>query len=419
MSTLKKLLAIDVLAAAQQRIEWTFDTFQRIYISFSGGKDSTVMTHLVLDEAKRRGRKVGLLFVDLEAQYNLTIEHAGEIFGLYRDNIEPYWCALPLILRNAVSQFEPRWICWDSSKQEAWVRRPDALSITDPAHFPFFRVGMEFEEFVQEFGAWYSGGSECACFVGIRSDESLNRFRTLIMDRPRHSGHRWTARKSGGAWNVYPIYDWRTEDIWRFHAKTGLPYNRLYDRMYLAGLSIHQMRICQPYGDDQRKGLWLYQIIEPETWGRVVARVNGANQGAMYAHTRGNMSGNIRVSKPAGHTWQSFARLLLATMPEALRDHYANRIDTFLYWWAARGVTTIADEEDPKLENKAGKGRRPSWRRIAKCLLRNDYWAKGLSFSQLSSTDPASYNRLMTTRRKRWKEQVPQGKPIFAGRVNL
>ena len=71
--------------------------------------------------------------------------------------------------------------------------------------------------------------------------------------------------------------------------------------MHQAGLTPHQMRICQPYGDDQRKGLWLFQIIEPETWGKVVARVNGANAGALYAKDSGNILGNLKITKPDGH----------------------------------------------------------------------------------------------------------------------
>ena len=39
-----------------------FDNFDRIYCSVSGGKDSTVMFHLVMDEAIKRKREVGLLF---------------------------------------------------------------------------------------------------------------------------------------------------------------------------------------------------------------------------------------------------------------------------------------------------------------------------------------------------------------------
>ena len=63
-----------VLTATRERIAESFDNFERLYISFSGGKDSTVMTHLVMEEAKKRGRKVGLLIIDLEAQYTATID---------------------------------------------------------------------------------------------------------------------------------------------------------------------------------------------------------------------------------------------------------------------------------------------------------------------------------------------------------
>lgn len=80
----KKSLGIDVLNAAQQRISKVFDDFPRIYLSFSGGKDSAVMMHLVMDEAIRRNRKVGVLFVDLEAQYKLTIDHVTEMLELYK-----------------------------------------------------------------------------------------------------------------------------------------------------------------------------------------------------------------------------------------------------------------------------------------------------------------------------------------------
>ena len=59
-------LGIDVLTAAKERISWTFDNFENIYCSFSGGKDSTVMTHLICEEARKRNRKIGLFFLDWE-----------------------------------------------------------------------------------------------------------------------------------------------------------------------------------------------------------------------------------------------------------------------------------------------------------------------------------------------------------------
>ena len=78
----KRYLEINVLQASKNRIAKTFDEFENIYISFSGGKDSSVMTHLVLDEAIKRKRKVGLLIIDLEAQYNDTIKHINEVINL-------------------------------------------------------------------------------------------------------------------------------------------------------------------------------------------------------------------------------------------------------------------------------------------------------------------------------------------------
>jgi len=396
----KKPLGIDVLTAARDRISWTFDTFQKVYVSFSGGKDSSVMLHLVMEEAIKRDREVGVLFVDLEAQYKLTIEHILECYDLYRDHIAPYWVALPINLRNAVSMFEPQWLCWDPDKQEAWVRKPPEIAITDENFFPFFWRGMEFEEFVPLFGQWYAEGELTACFVGIRTDESLNRFRTIMGKKSSFEGRAWTTYVGKTLFNVYPIYDWRTEDVWTYTGKFKKPYNRLYDLMQKAGLSIHMQRICQPYGDDQRKGLWLFQIIEPETWGRVVARVNGANQGALYARESGNILGNLKITRPEGHTWESFAKLILESLPAPRQEHYKNKIAVFLHWWQDRGYPHgIPDEADPKDE---AARKVPSWRRICKALLRNDYWCKGLSFSQHKSPAYDKYLKMMKKRRRQW-----------------
>lgn len=400
----KRGLGINVLEAAQQRIAYVFDNFQRIYVSFSGGKDSTVMLHLVMDEAIKRNHKVGVLFVDLEGQYKITIDHIQEMYDLYADNIEPFWCALPIHLRNAVSQYQHHWIAWQPEAKDAWIRTPPEMAITDQGYFPFYRYNTEFEEFVPEFGKWYSQDQLCACFVGIRTGESLNRWRTIAghgtkwdLDGKRLNHMNYVG---GTLWNIYPIYDWVETDIWAYHGKTGKPYNKLYDRMYQAGLTLHQMRICQPYGDDQRKGLWLFHLIEPETWARVVARVNGANQGALYANETGNILGINKISKPPERTWQSFAMLLLDSLPPKTKEHFSNKIAMFIHWWQDRGYPNgIPDEADYKDEAAKTK---PSWRRVCKMLLRNDYWAKGLSFSQHKSASYEKYLKIMKNRRARW-----------------
>jgi len=400
----KRYLDVNVLAAAQERIAWAFDTFPRVYISFSGGKDSTVMLHLVMAEAIRRKRRVGLLFIDLEGQYRLTIEHIERCFALYADHVEPYWVALPLRLRNAVSVFEPRWTCWEEESRRNWIRQPPAMAITEAVMWPWFRPGMEFEEFTPLFGEWYAGDEPTCCFVGIRANESLNRWRTIAGHGTKWPGRLHAQNVGGELWNIYPIYDWRTEDIWTWHARNPqAPYNRLYDLMYQAGLSVHQMRICQPYGDDQRRGLWLFHLIEPETWARVVARVNGANSGALYVQESGNMTGYRSISRPEGHTWKSFAMLLLASMPEAMRVHYENKIAIFIKWWRDHDPEMEELPDEPEARHGSGSDA-PCWRRVCKTLLRNDYWAKGLGFSQQKSGAYERYLRMMRKRRERWGE---------------
>lgn len=399
----RRYLSKTVLEAARERIAWTFATFPKVYVSFSAGKDSTVMLHLVAEEARRLNRTFGMLLIDLEGQYAFTIHHAERCFAMYADVIDKAcWVALPISLRNAVSVYEPKWLCWEPEKREAWIRTPPAFAITDPAYFPFFQSGMEFEEFVPEFGEWYAEGQPTACCVGIRSDESLNRFRTIVSMRKRKYGDKqFTSHITPNVYNVYPIYDWSVEDIWTWHARyPDAPYNKLYDLMAKAGLTLAQMRICQPYGDDQRRGLWLFHLIEPETWARVVARVNGANGGALYVQEWGNINGYRKITKPPQHTWRSFARLLVLSMPPVMADRYKNKILLFEKWWSERGYPSgIPDEADPNME---AQRMAPSWRRVCKSLLRNDYWCKGLGFSQHTSDAYDRYQAVMKKRRERW-----------------
>jgi predicted phosphoadenosine phosphosulfate sulfurtransferase len=432
----RRYLGMSVLQAARQRIAWTFDTFPRVYVSFSGGKDSGVMLHLVMDEAIKRGRQVGVLFVDLEGQYKLTIDYIQAMYDLYAEYIEPFWTSLPISLRNAVSVYEPKWTAWEPGREADWIRHPPKMAITLNNHpFDFYHYvpglrAMEFEEFVPAFGDWYSrqGGKEqpTACFVGIRTVESLNRWRTIAGHGQKFKGRNWTNHVMKAVWNIYPIYDWSTEDIWIYPGKFNRLYNRLYDRMHQAGLTLHQARICQPYGDDQRRGLWLFHVIEPDTWARIIARVNGANQGALYANEAGNILGRIKIDKPEGHTWESFAMLLLGSMPPAMADHYKDKIANFIHWYADRGPMYYLSDDDLEdgeviafveqwrggygglLPDEApsileSKKRVPSWRRVCKMLLRNDYWAKGLGFSQQQSGSAhQQYKRLMAKRRSEW-----------------
>lgn len=227
---MKKIpLKENVFVAAYARMNWVFDTFPRVCVSFSGGKDSTVLLHIAAEVARRKKRRIFVLFVDWEVQFNHTIQHIESMRQRYQDVIERFfWVALPLTTASGVSQYETEWTCWQPGV--TWVRQPPPDAITAPAFFPFYTPGISFEAFVVAFSLWLSGRKSMATLVGIRADESLNRFMAVAsqsklrydVDKP------WTtASQDGFYYTAYPLYDWKVSDIWHFNAQQRLPYNPL------------------------------------------------------------------------------------------------------------------------------------------------------------------------------------------------
>jgi predicted phosphoadenosine phosphosulfate sulfurtransferase len=397
MST-KEYLEKNVYEATVERLEKILKEFPRVYLSFSGGKDSSVLLQMTLEIAERLDAlPIGVLYVDFEAQYQSTIKHIKEML-INNPKVEPYWVCLPFNLKNAVSVFQSHWQCWHPEKKEKWVRALPEYDcvISDQDYFPFFRFGMEFEDFVVEFAKWYAKGEKTAGLIAIRTDESYNRFRTIKSEKKeRYKKRGYSTKVEKEVYYFYPIYDWKTEDIWTAVGKYGYKYNKIYDLMYQQGRSIHECRICQPYGYDQRRGLDLIRVTEPETWSKIVDRVAGVNFGAMYANSY--LLGHRSFHLPEGHSWKSYTIFLLNTLPRFEAEWYKIKFQTFLDWWGENGYPIDKkwqpeDEELPpvkyssKMPDKAERRREtrrkvPSWRRLAEVLIKNDKLCKRLTFS--------------------------------------
>ncbi|MFP2428661.1 phosphoadenosine phosphosulfate reductase [Enterobacter ludwigii] len=400
MSSKKIPLNMNVLEAARERIEWAFKTFPSVCLSFSGGKDSTVLFHITANIARKLNKKFSVLFIDWEVQFQHTINHVMNMQRLYRDSISHfYWIALPLTTVSGVSQYQPEWISWE--KGIKWIRKPPKFSITEYDYFPFYHYAMTFEEFVPAFSAWLSADTGMITLTGMRADESLKRFTSIIsVTKKRYSSDKpWTTvARTGNYCTASPLYDWKAQDIWIFHARYSLPYNPLYDLMYRAGVSVRQMRVCEPFGPEQRQGLWLYHVLEPTTWWLVCSRVSGANSGALYGNQSGAFySKNITLSKPENMTWCDYAYFLLDSMPERTAEHYRTKIAIYLKWYSDRGEN-VPDEQDHDLGSKDI----PSWRRICKTIIKNDYWCRTLSFSPNKPSNYTRYMKRMKERRYKW-----------------
>ena len=403
----------DVYTAAKERIEYIFDEFEHICVSFSGGKDSGTVLNMCIDEARKRKRKIGVLFIDLEAFYKKTIEFVERMLENNKDVLEPYWICLPMESPNSLSYLEPTWIWWDKEKEPIWVRpMPKKEYVINEENNPldFYKKNMPFEEFIKHFGNWYGKGEKTATLVGIRTDESLNRFRAIAGTKSMYKDKNYSTKVTENVYNFYPIYDWSVEDIWTYNGKFQKDYNKLYDLFYKAGVSIHKMRVDEPFGNEAKAGLSMFRVIEPDTWAKVVNRVSGANFGNIYS---GNKIKTAHYKLPKNHTWKSFTFFLLDTLPPEISEHYKIKFSKFIKYWVEKGCPVsedhikIMEETCPDAIinthefSRRGKGDKEvikftkvvdeipgvdnkddvlTWRRMAMCIIKNDYTCKSLSF---------------------------------------
>jgi predicted phosphoadenosine phosphosulfate sulfurtransferase len=412
---MKKYLEQNTFEASQERLKFIFDNFERIYLSFSGGKDSGVMLNLTLDymRANKIDKKLGIMILDNEANYQHSTEFIKEIIDRNIDLLDVFWCCLPITLPCTTSSYMTEWQCWGVEDEERWIqprpKMPYVVTI-DNHKFPFFKENMSYDHFWDEFGKWYGDGKLTACMIGIRCDESLNRFRAIMNERKKMIGNKfWTKNKIDNVYNCYPIYDWTTQDIWVANGKFEWSYNKLYDIFWKAGLTIAQMRVASPFMSESKSSLNLYRVIDPNIWSRLCARVQGAN----FIATYGKQLSYRSMKLPEGHTWKSFVKFLLMTLPPEVKKNYEKRFMQSIKYWGktGRGLSekTIQQLTNNrikfKLNGNTAHGNKDkkrviiktppdnldclnnhpsdvtSWKRFAMTILKNDHTCKYLGLS--------------------------------------
>ncbi len=410
----------NVYGALQERLHFLFEEFDNIYVSFSGGKDSGLLLNLTLEFRDRfyPQKTVGVFHQDFEAQYTVTTEYVERTFARLEKlpHTELYWVCLPMATRTALSSYEMYWYPWDETKKEAWVRpmpcHPYVIHLENNP-MTTYRYRMHQEDLAKQFGRWYRlshNSQKTVCLLGMRADESLQRYSGFINKKYGYKEQCYISRQFKDVWCASPLYDWSTSDIWHAVSLFHYDYNRLYDLYYMAGLSPSQMRVASPFNDYAKDSLNLYRVIDPAIWIRLVGRVRGANFGAIYCRTK--VMGYKNVTLPQGHTWESYTRFLLDTLPPRLRKNYAKKFNTSIHFWHTTGggleEETIRELEEHGYHIRRngvsnytiGKNSRiifigripdhtddikstkdiPSWKRMCFCILKNDHLCRFMGF---------------------------------------
>ena len=184
-------------------------------------------------------------------------------------------------------------------------------------------------------------------------------------------------------------------------------YNHLYDLYYKAGVNIERQRVASPFLCEAQESLKLYRVIDPNTWGRMIGRVNGVNFTGIYGGTRAMGWQTVRL--PEGYTWKGFMQFLLSTLPEETRRNYLKKLTVSIEFWRTKGGC-LADETIQKLRDagvsievinitnyKTNKKpvrmdylddidiaefrEIPTYKRMCICILKNDHACKYMGFA--------------------------------------
>lgn len=307
---------ISVLEAAQKRIAKVFDKFDRIFVSVSSGKDSSCLFWLCIAEAEKRGRKINLFFLDQEAEYQGSIEIMRQMMS--HPSVIPYWYQVPCYMTNATSYTQDQLYAWGEG--EEWMRPKEDIAIKS--------IDADYPKRFYKFFDWFEQQQTepTAFLVGLRSKESMNRFRAVTKN-PGYDGIPWSTKtKNDKCFRFYPIYDWTFGDVWKYISDGEFPYNPVYDRMYcLKGKKLNDIRISNLIHEKSFGCLTELQEIEPDTYEKLCKRLQGVHSAAIYAH-----EGMIYQAKELPKefaSWKDYRDSLLSSAPmsEKYRDRLRKR----------------------------------------------------------------------------------------------
>lgn len=262
---------IDVLSAAKLRIRNAWETYPKIYLSFSGGKDSLVLTSIIYDmllSGVIDRKKLTVTFIDEEGIYPSMLKNAVAWRERFVAIGVPFeWYCLPfkqVCTLDKLSASES-WITWEPGQEAVWMRTPPSYAIRK-SNLLKYAGEMNYQTFLEK------RCKDGLTMIGLRTAEAYTRLQTIaIMDLNKDSTHRF-----------YPIYDWSDDDVWLYIKERGLEFPEIYMRLYEAGVKKPNLRLSAFFGDKTTQGLRWIAEVQPELWERIERRMPNAYLVLLY-----------------------------------------------------------------------------------------------------------------------------------------
>jgi predicted phosphoadenosine phosphosulfate sulfurtransferase len=371
-----------VLEMTAERIKKTYDLFDHVAVSFSGGKDSTVCLNMTLDEARARRRlPLDVIFFDEEAVPYETEAYVRRVAAL--PDVAMRWYCLPVRHRNACSRTEPYWFPWAPEDQDLWVRPLPPEGVQFLEGFPGESVDTRIS-IPQSCGLLFHPRvhGTVGMIMGIRAQESMTRMLGVLKKQADNYMAPDTSPTSrGNLTKVKVIYDWQTSDVWRAPKILGWDYNEAYRIMDMGGVAPVDQRCAPPFGEEPLANLWMFSECFPALWDRMCARVPGAAAAARYSNSI-LYSHKTRLEKPDHLTWEEYLALLLERHEEKAKVAIAARL-------ADEIKRHYSKTSDPILETAAHPMTGLSWRWMAMIASRGDLKKRKMAVKEAIKNPPA------------------------------
>lgn len=257
MSKAKTYIDTNVYDEAKKRIKHVVDTFDKIYVSFSGGKDSLALLRLVEEVYQELGitDKINVIFRDEELIPDDVVDFVDKEYKSGKHNFLYY--AVPLKSNKFILGNTYDYIQWDNDRK--WLRPKPDYAITLPKGDKRVFDQYSMDKFIVQ-----GVKGKIAFLTGVRADESLVRLRSVINKKNENYIN---SSQIKNVKLVKPIYDWTQDDVFVYFYKKNIAYCGIYDMQILNG---DNLRVSTPLHSEAAKTFYKFKTLYPKFYQQLI-----------------------------------------------------------------------------------------------------------------------------------------------------
>ena len=234
MSRQRLFLDMNVVDAARQRLEHTYNIFDEVKLQFSGGKDSTACLYLMKEFHEKHGLgPVKLIFRDEEMVSPAVVRFVEWVFD--QPWVDGQWYCLPQAQEVWVLGQREYVLLWSKFREkEGRLVRPIPERAITAEHF-----GLDRDQPIPQSVDYYmmqGTRGQVAFVTGVRANESMIRYRSLVQKlHENYIVKPYRLPRNIPLKFSKVIYDWETNDVMKYIAEQGGSYCEFYDYAAVAG----------------------------------------------------------------------------------------------------------------------------------------------------------------------------------------